>query len=150
MLKYKQTAEELDNNYAQDLWKPTIDDFVFVPAGTSIDGSKKLDYDTLKKVGTIDVYQRTQQSGIGLDVASIVKRLSSGSLFVNPPSLSQYDLEEENTDQPIAGESEKNHDVEKAVPFNQGEVPQSSCEPQTSVPEKTGIESEQEKKKGNK
>lgn len=141
MLKYKKTAEELDNNYAQDLWKPLIDDFVFVPAGTSIDGSKKLDYDTLKKVGSIDVYQRTQQSGIGLDVASIVKRLSSGSLTINAPTLSQYDMEEENTDQPLTGESENKNDIQKDVSSDKSEVPLPDGEPQISVPEKTGTES---------
>jgi hypothetical protein len=142
MIKYKKTAEELDNNYAQNLWKPLIDDFVFVPAGTSVEGSKKLDYDTLKKVGTIDVYQRTQQSGIGLDVASIVKRLSSGSLIVRAPTLDQYDMETEVTDQPNTGESEKEN-VEKAVSDDKSEVPQSGCEPEASVPEKTGTESNQ-------
>lgn len=148
MLKYKKTEEEIDNNYAQDLWQPLIDDFVFVPAGTSIEGSKKLDYDTLKKVGTIDVYARTQQSGIGLDVASIVKRLSSGSLTLNPPSPSQYDFEEDN-DQPIAGESEKNN-VEKVVPNVETEVQKPSSDVQAPVPEKTGIESSEEKNGGNK
>lgn len=148
MLKYKKTEEEIDNPYSQDLWQPLIDDFVFVPAGTSLEGSKKLDYDTLKKVGTIDVYQRTQQSGIGLDVASIVKRLSSGSLTLNPPSLSQYDLEEDE-DQPNAGESEKNN-VEKAVPIPESEVPKSSDNVPAPVPEKTGTESGEEKNGGGK
>lgn len=146
MIKYKKTEEEIDNPYGQDLWQPLIDDFVFVSAGTSLEGSKKLDYDTLKKVGTIDVYTRTQQSGIGLDVASIVKRLSSGSLTIKPPSPSQYDFEEDN-DQLVAGESEKNN-VEKVVSNVESEVPKSSGDVQTSVPEKTGTESVEEKNKG--
>jgi hypothetical protein len=141
MLKYKKTAEELDNNYAQNLWKPLIDDFVFVPAGTSVEGSKKLDYDTLKKVGTIDVYQRTQESGIGLDVASIVKRFSSGSLLVRAPTLDQYDMENEDTDQPNTGESEKDN-VEKAVSDDKGQVSRPDGVAQAPIAEKTGTESD--------
>ena len=94
MLQYKSDKDVDALDYGQSLWKPEQNDYVFVAAGTSVDGTPALGYDTLKLSGSVDVYKRTQDAGVGLDVSSIVKRLSEGTLYVKSPSADQYDPED--------------------------------------------------------
>ena len=118
MLQYKSDKDVDELDYGQSLWHPDQNDYVFVPAGTSVDGTPALPYDTLKLSGcSLDVYKRTQDAGVGLDVSSIVKRLSEGTFYVRSPSADQYhpeDVAKEAT-KDVPQVVDKAQDVDKGV-----------------------------------